>query len=129
MTKALLLAAGLALLASPARARVLRDQATPSSYADRRDRERGSWREHDGWHDDERGGSGRGAPFMIRNGDAVVAVRCDGSEPMRVCVHATLTLPGAEFVRCRPHRPQAPLPAHRSRRGKYARTGNLVRAT
>jgi hypothetical protein len=42
--------------------------------------------------DDKRGGSGRGARFMVRNGDAVVAVRCDGSEPMRACVDATLTL-------------------------------------
>jgi hypothetical protein len=95
MTKSLLLAVGLTLLASPALSQSSPRPDDRDSYADRRDRDRGWGRERDGWHgmsDDERGGSGRGARFMVRNGDAVVAVRCDGSEPMRACVDATLTL-------------------------------------
>jgi len=92
MTKTFLLAVGLALLASPALSQSSSRPDDRDSYADRRDRDRGWARERDGWHDDERGGPGRGARFMLRNGDAVVAVRCDGSEPMRACVDATLTL-------------------------------------
>src|SRR5215213_3424644 len=95
MSKSLLLAVGLALLASPALSQSSPRPDDRDSYADRRDRDRGWGRERDGWHgmsDNERGGSGRGARFMLRNGDAVVAVRCDGSEPMRACVDATLLL-------------------------------------
>jgi hypothetical protein len=95
MTKLLLLAIGLALLASPALSQSSPRSDDRDSYADRRDRDRGWGRERDGWHDmsdDERGGPGRGARFMVRHGDAVVRVRCDGSEPMRACVDATLTL-------------------------------------
>src|SRR4051794_29091417 len=103
MTKTLLLAVGFALLASPALSQSSPRSGDPESDSDWRVRERGSWRERDGWHDDERGGSGRGARFMIRNGDAVVAVRCDGSEPMRACVDATLTL--LERVRSMPPAP------------------------
>jgi hypothetical protein len=40
-----------------------------------------------------RGGMRRGgAGFFLRNGDSVVAVRCDPQESMRACVDATLTL-------------------------------------
>src|SRR3954466_3286408 len=93
MTKPLLLAVSLALLASPALSQSSSRPDDRDSYADRRDR--GWGRERDGWHgmsDAGRGGAGGGARFMVRNGDAVVAVRCDGSEPMRACVDATLTL-------------------------------------
>jgi hypothetical protein len=90
MSKTILLAVGLALLASPALSQGSSRPDDRDAYSDRRDR--GWARERDGWHDDERGGPGRGARFMLRNGDAVVAVRCDGSEPMRACVDATLTL-------------------------------------
>ena len=44
------------------------------------------------------GGVGRegvrqgGAGFFLRNGDAMVAVRCDPQDSMRTCVDATLTL-------------------------------------
>src|SRR5215207_4275208 len=89
MTKPLLLAVSLTLLASPALSQSSPRPDDRDSYADRRDRDRGRGRERDGWHgmsDDERGGAGRGARFMVRNGDAVVAVWCDGSEPMRACV-------------------------------------------
>jgi hypothetical protein len=33
-----------------------------------------------------------GAGFFLRNGDAMVAVRCDPQDSMRSCVDATLTL-------------------------------------
>jgi hypothetical protein len=89
MSKTILLAVGLALLASPALSQGSSRPDDRDAYSDRRDR--GWARERDGWHDDG-GGPGRGARFMLRNGDAVVAVRCDGSEPMRACVDATLTL-------------------------------------
>src|SRR4051794_4761321 len=92
MTKTFLLIVGLALLASPALSQSSSRPDDRDSYSDRRDRDRGWARGRDGWQDDERGGAGRGARFMLRNGDAVVAVRCDGSEPMRACVDATLTL-------------------------------------
>jgi hypothetical protein len=40
-----------------------------------------------------RGGGRRGgAAFFLRNGDAVVAVRCDPQDTMKACVDATLTL-------------------------------------
>ena len=33
-----------------------------------------------------------GAAFFLRNGDAIVAVRCDPQDSMKSCVDATLTL-------------------------------------
>jgi hypothetical protein len=33
-----------------------------------------------------------GAGFFLRNGDAMVAVRCDPQDSMKACVDATLTL-------------------------------------
>ena len=60
--------------------------------SDREDRGRSS-KEYPRWHDmGDHHGSGRGARFMVRSGDSVVAVRCDGSESMRSCVDATLVL-------------------------------------
>lgn len=35
---------------------------------------------------------GGGAGFFLRNGDAMVAVRCDPQDSMKACVDATLTL-------------------------------------
>lgn len=115
MTKAFLLAGiagALALTTLPALA-----QQGPSrpddrdGYSDRGGRDQGSWRDgpwrgggdRGGWHDmargDDhemrgggRGGRHRGARFMVRSGDAAVAVRCDAEESMRSCLDATLTL-------------------------------------
>jgi hypothetical protein len=39
-----------------------------------------------------RSGLARGAAFLLRSGDATVAVRCDPRDSMRACVDATLTL-------------------------------------
>ena len=35
---------------------------------------------------------GGGASFFLRNGDAIVAVRCDPQDSMKSCVDSTLTL-------------------------------------
>ena len=52
----------------------------------------GGWRESMGDDYGMGGGRRRGARFMVRSGDAAVAVRCDPSESMRSCLDATLTL-------------------------------------
>src|SRR4051812_2996592 len=102
MAKALLMAVGLALLASPALSQSLSRSEEREPQPDRRERDQ--WRGRDQWHDDERGGGGRGARFMIRNGDAVVAVRHDhGSQYMSNAFQQELAFLGIEsspaFVR------------------------------
>ena len=49
---------------------------------------------------------GGGAAFFLRNGDAMVAVRCDSQDSMRTCVDATLTL----LDRARSMQPSATTP-------------------
>ena len=57
-----------------------------------------SRRDHRDLEDLLRGLGGReglrsgGAAFFLRNGDAMVAVRCDPQDSMKSCVDATLTL-------------------------------------
>jgi hypothetical protein len=118
MKRALIIAAGCALLAGPAWA-----QSPPSGpdrdgdRVDRRDMSwdrdgRGGWRRGDRdrderlYRDDDsrgpgeggHGGWGRdsrhrhGAGFWLRSGDTRLGVRCDPSEPMRACVEAATTL-------------------------------------
>jgi hypothetical protein len=45
-----------------------------------------------GWGDHGREGRRGGAAFFLRNGDAMVAVRCDPQDSMKSCVDSTLTL-------------------------------------
>jgi hypothetical protein len=45
-----------------------------------------------GLGDHGREGRRGGASFVLRNGDSVVAVRCDPQDSMKACVDATLTL-------------------------------------
>jgi hypothetical protein len=110
MTKALLLAGALALVSLPglAQSPSRSDDRDRDSYSERGDRDQGQWRGgpwRGGWRDMARGDDGemrdgwrggghrgRGARFMVRSGDAAVAVRCDGNESMRTCLDATLTL-------------------------------------
>ena len=83
MTKALLLTALLMLAPLPA-----------SSQSDDREARRGRDLE-DLLRDIGDGGSGSrrgGAAFLLRSGDATVAVRCDPQDSMRACLDATLTL-------------------------------------
>ena len=86
MTKALLLTALLMLAPVPA----------SSQGSDDRDREslagarpRALLRDIG----DGRPGSRRGASFLLRSGDATVAVRCDPQDSTRACVDATLDAP------------------------------------
>jgi hypothetical protein len=92
MNKLLLMAAGLLLMPLPA-------FSQSSSGSDERDSSYGR-RDRDleellrGIGDDMSGGGGarRGAGFLLRSGDATVAVRCDPRDTMRACVEATTTL-------------------------------------
>jgi hypothetical protein len=99
MRKAIILAAGLALVTTSALGQ--------GSWRDRDDDDRRGWREdrRDGrdrddmrgrsmrdHHDDDGESSGRAARFMLRSGDARMAVRCDDRESMRTCVDAAITL-------------------------------------
>ena len=45
-----------------------------------------------GLGDHGREGRRGGASFVLRNGDSVVAVRCDPQDSMKSCVEATVTL-------------------------------------
>jgi hypothetical protein len=96
MNKALLVAAGLLLAPVPALSQAPpRSEDRASSYEER---DRDGWREDRLWRlmrdmrDDTDGGPRRGAGFLLRRGDATVAVRCDPRDSMRTCVDATLTL-------------------------------------
>src|SRR5918911_1749924 len=110
MKRALIIAAGCALLAGPAWAqsspsgsdrdgdqanyrdmRVDRDGRGDWSWGDRDDRPRGrggDW--HGGWG--HHGGRRLGAGFFLQSGETRLAVRCDQNEPMRACVDAATML-------------------------------------
>ena len=85
MTKALLLTALLMLAPVPA-------SSQGSDDRDRESRRRRDLEELLRDIGDGRPGSRRGASFLLRSGDATVAVRCDPQDSMRACVDATLTL-------------------------------------
>jgi hypothetical protein len=98
MTKALLMTAMLMLAPLPALSQGMQgsdDRDNDSSYGRRgRDIEellRGM-DEDGGYGAGARRGAGRGAGFLMRSGDATVAVRCDPRDSMRACVDATLSL-------------------------------------
>src|SRR5215207_5158855 len=114
--KPLPLAVGLALLASPALSESSPRPDDRDSYSDRRDRDQDRGWGRDGWRDDKRGGPDRGARFMVRNGDAVVSVRCDGSESMRACVDATGTDLRSQSWSSTAAAVSAPTPRERPRR-------------
>jgi hypothetical protein len=118
MKRALIIAAGCALLAGPAWAQS--PPSGPDRDGDRMDRRdmswdrdrRGGWRRGDrdrderpyrdddprgpgeGWHGgwSRDGGHRHGAGFWLRSGDTRLGVRCDPNEPMRACVEAATTL-------------------------------------
>ena len=110
MKRALIMAAGCALLAGPA----LAQSSPPGPDRDgdrmehrdmRGDRDwRGGWGRGD-WDDGPRGRGGdwhggwghhgdhrHGAGFWLQSGDIRLGVRCDRNEPMRACVDAATTL-------------------------------------
>ena len=108
MKRALIMAAGCALLAGPA----LAQSSPPGPDRDRTDYRdtggdrdwRGSWGRGDwddgprgrggGWHGGwgHHGGPRQAAGFFFQKGDARFAVRCDQNESMRACVDAATTL-------------------------------------
>ena len=92
MKKALLIAAGLTLIALPALGQSSTDTDDRGRSYDRRDRD--DLEELLRGIGDDGAGSRlrRGAGFLLRSGDATVAVRCDPQENMRACVDATTTL-------------------------------------
>ena len=80
MQRMLIALAGVIVLASPALSQNW-SRWDDRDSSDHEDRGR-SKRDYPRWHDmDDHHGSGRGARFMVRSGDSVVAVRCDGSGP------------------------------------------------
>lgn len=91
MKKLFLISAGLLLISLPA----LGQTASGSASGDR-----GSMQDREiedllrSITDEVSGGGGprRGAVFLLRNGDASVAVRCDPRESMRDCVDLTTML-------------------------------------
>ena len=110
MRKSLLVAAGLMLIAMPALSQSPMDTEDHSRSYDRRDRD-----DLEELLSGIGGGGGggvgnrlrRGAGFLLRSGDATVAVRCDPQENMRACVDATTTL----LERARTALPQGGAPA------------------
>ena len=117
--RALIIAAGCALLAGPVPASAQSPAAGfGPNHAERQDLRgdrdwRGGWRRDDRDRDDRRAyrddgqrgseenrnwGGGRddsprrGAHFWLRSGDTRLGVRCDPNEPMRACVDAATTL-------------------------------------
>src|SRR4051812_29243029 len=135
MRRALVIAAGWALLAGPAWAQ----SSPPGSDRDgdrmehrdmRADRDwRGEWSRRDwddgprgreGWHGGwgRHGGHRPGAGFLLQSGDTRLAVRCDQNESMRACVDAATTLldrvrslPSARAGTTAPATPRAGNPA------------------
>ncbi len=92
MLKIILSVSALAVLASPAFSQTQRPDDR-DSYMGRRDRDYSLYRrDRDDGDGQDRGDARRGARFMVRSGDTAVSVRCDGGEPMRACVDATVTL-------------------------------------
>ena len=92
MKKALVIAAGLMLIALPALSQSSTETEAGDRSYDRRDRD--ELEELLRGLDDGPSGRrlSRGAAFLLRSGDATVVVRCDPRETMRACVEATTTL-------------------------------------
>ncbi|EIM29432.1 hypothetical protein [Microvirga lotononidis] len=92
MKKALLVAAGLMLVALPAFSQSSDDSGDRGSSYGRQDRDlEDLLRGLDGPMSG-RASSQRGAGFLLRSGDTTLAVRCDPRDSMRSCVDAATTL-------------------------------------
>ena len=91
MKKALMMAAGLMLISLPALSQSSTENEDRGRSYDRRD---GDLEELLRGIGDDGAGSRlrRGAGFLLRSGDATMAVRCDPEENMRACVDAATTL-------------------------------------
>jgi hypothetical protein len=91
MNKILLITAGLLLVPLPALSQTASESDDRGWMSDKQDRELEELLRSIG---DEASGSGprRGAAFVLRRGDASVAVRCDPRESMSKCVDLTTSL-------------------------------------
>jgi hypothetical protein len=90
MNKAFLTTAVLLLSSLPAFSQDARGGDERDSSYSRKDRDLDDLLR--GLGDHGREGRRGGASFVLRNGDSVVAVRCDPQDSMKACVDATLTL-------------------------------------
>lgn len=91
MSKVLLVTAGLLLVPLPALSQGASDSDDRGGAYGRRDRDLRELLR--GLEGDMRGDAPRrGAGFLLRSGDATIAVRCDPRESMRTCVDLTTTL-------------------------------------
>jgi len=90
MNKAFLTTAVLLLSSLPAFSEDVRGGNERDSSYSRKDRDLDDLLR--GLGDHGREGRRGGASFVLRNGDSVVAVRCDPQDSMKACVDATLTL-------------------------------------
>jgi hypothetical protein len=95
MRKVLLVAASLMLVAMPAFSQSSDETDEHGSSYTRRDLDdllRGLDSGMSGRMSGMSGGPQRGAGFLLRTGDATLAVRCDPRDSMRACVEAATTL-------------------------------------
>lgn len=92
MRKAFLAAAGLMLIALPAFAQSTDEADDRGSSHSQRDRDLDDLLRGLDGGGMRRGGPARGAGFLLRVGDATLAVRCDPRDSMRACVEAATTL-------------------------------------
>ena len=92
MRKAVLAAAGLMLITLPAFAQGSDEADDRGSSYSRQDRDLDDLLRGLDGGGMRRGGPSRGAGFLLRAGDATLAVRCDPRDSMRACVEAATTL-------------------------------------
>ncbi|WP_457089485.1 hypothetical protein [Microvirga sp. P5_D2] len=92
MRRAFLVAAGLMLFTVPALSQSSGEADDRGSSYGRQDRDLDDLLRGLDGSAMGRGGPARGAGFLLRAGDATLAVRCDPRDSMRACVEAATTL-------------------------------------
>jgi len=92
MRRVIVAAAGLMLIALPAFGQSSDESDDRGSSYSRQDRDLDDLLRGLDGGGMRRGGPARGAGFLLRAGDATLAVRCDPRDSMRACVEAATTL-------------------------------------